>query len=512
MDSPNYVQYGNIRLNIVAIQDYKREPIYADRDKTHYLYTRHTLSINATVFPDPGMFAHADLSHLTVVEFDAILRHHLTLPRQLLTYVVGGFLLLGSPILPAEVDCTNGPKVLHCSIKKVNGLLSASVDFTIQTDLNETLDYGAPPYKMLSNSYSMEHIIDHDFYTTRKINGIAHFRADFVALEGKAVDGYREMLNLPSPVGFKRDMTKCRMHPDGNKLEYSFLDREVHYYIDTRGQTPQNPGPITINGTVYPFPDNCNITRIEIRASRSSFIPTALGALEQSGLAAAVSKRMASGTSIALNTGLRGIAKSKNSVEVSVYGNNYCNKKQLEYVALLAVEYMLPYCSVAGAYNIQTSYDVVGSFLKIAAEQETSLLAEALNQLGDIASITEVAKEIAENNGKANSVRMNPAFFRKIPADRLKGIVEGEQTLLDGDLPGVVLKTYTSAGMLNPWMLQLPTVTARSSISGQQMRGSFRIQLFVESLRRSLEHSPLENHKTPPIEYGYFGGDDEVDP
>jgi len=540
-NSANFLRYGPIKLNIVKLQEFKRESIYADREKTHYIYTRHTLVVSATVFPDSdidynllenqGITKNGTCFNLQVnepagenmfpqqaaqrgglqnknnVRVDALVRYFLTIPRQKLKYVVGNSVLIESPAPDLMVDCNNGPKPVACTVKSVNGLQSLFVEFAIQTDINDSTKFGAPKYPILSNHFSMEHDIDQDYYTTRKISGVAVFRSDLMHKDGLSPDDFREWLNLPSPYGFKRDVVRCRLHPDSMKMEYSFIDRELHYHLDTR----PNLGKINVNGKSVPPPNMRNITRLEIQQGMTMQQETIVSAFtnamnsKENGNAAEKSPTSIAGLAW---KGVKNISAAiapfkKDYLNITVYGNNLSEKHELEYLCLFLIEKRLPFKSLSGTYTFQIIEDVLGSFVKVHVTRMSSIFDVAGAAINDVVG----------NNLSLNATILSPQPFLGSFANTVKNFMNTEgkfdlesmknKSFFDPeqDIEGVAFKTY-KAGTFNTKFKDAPRIKVRDG-EFNQMRGSYLEQLFVEGVRHSPDEPPIDDHTFRPFEYPF---------
>ena len=499
----NYLTYGPIKINLVNIKQYKREPVYADKEKTHYLYTRHTLMVTGVVHPDSDInFGLINSTVNDVIDVDKLIQHFLSLPRQVLNYVIGGKLVIQSPKASSGdvVDCTNGPKPLSCVVNKINGMVSAHVEFAIQTDLNEAHMFGAPAYPILSNSYSMEHNIDHDFYTTRKIAGIAHFRSDLMYKNQLSPDDFRELLNLPSPLGFKRDIVKCRLHPDSMKLEYSFIDRETHFHIDNRPKDGKAkiPYPSGFGFKEVPWPNNKNVTRIEIRQSIVTATPT-IPSMIGKGLKGMKAPEQGAGglssflanASNAMNLISAACPVNMETLDISIYGNNFSDKKDLEYLALFIVEKRLPFDWLAGEYKFAIEEDVIGSFVHVHVSRMSSI-AKFIRATISPTGAFDYKENLYDKN---NSTLAESAIGSLNSPDRFRLNLENAHGKsffsTDEDIDGVVIKTY-KGGKLNDKLNDVIPISARSGTD--QMRGTFLEQLFVEAIRHSPDEFPVDDH------------------
>jgi|LakMenEpi03Aug12_release.lakeMendotaPanAssembly.Ray.scaffolds.fasta_scaffold00982_16 hypothetical protein len=512
-NSANYLEYGPIKINLVHVKEYKREPMYADKEQTHYLYTRHTLSIEGVIAQDNEVnlktFKVAD----DAIEVDVIIKHFLTQPRQGLKYVVGNTVLLQSPELErpdvySPVDCTNGPKPKGYTIHKVNGINSIQVSFTISTDVNESHLFGAPKYPVLSNSYTMEHIIDQDYYTARKVSGLIHFRTDVMLNENLSPDDFRELINIPTPPTMKRDLVKCRLHPGSMKMEYSFLDRETHFHLDTRSINDKK----TMLGDVF-LPNMKNITRLEITQGVSNMSPTPYSVAQSAfSNAQEYAKDKKDNGGKPTTTGKAGLGfavagatvpVNVETLNIQVYGNNLSDKHELEYLIYYIVQKKLPYSRSAGKYEFKLEVDSMGSYARI----QVSRLSSPLDvNLGGTTSNTVVAGLSSYATGQQKNNAIHNKFLDasvlisgdKFNLNRLRNTSFfadlNAMGIVDESIEGVCHKTYIQ-GQINPILIDpdFPHISARTNLD--QMRGSFMEQIFVEGIRSDSKEYPMDPHQ-----------------
>lgn len=519
-NSANYLEYGPIKINLVHVKEYKREPMYADKEQTHYLYTRHTLSIEGVVAQDDEVNIKTFEVAEDAIEVDVIIKHFLTQPRQGLKYVVGNTVLLQSPELESEgpdvymaVDCTNGPKPKGFTIHKVNGINSIQVSFTITTDVNDAHLFGAPKYAVLSNSYTMEHIIDQDYYTARKVSGLIHFRTDVMLDENISPDDFRELINIPTPPTMKRDLVKCRLHPGSMKMEYSFLDRETHFHLDTRSTGQQN-----YISKVF-LPNMKNITRLEITQGVSNMSPTPYSAAqaaykgaERTTIDKGPLEGQINGWLVAGNvlTGIgAAIPVNEETLSIQVYGNNLSDKHELEYLIYYIVQKKLPYSRMAGKYNFKLEIDSMGSYARIQVSRTSSPLNVTWQTLAENPAregwLGEIFKWLApgvKNNAvhdkfldatvliSGDKFDLGHLHRSSFFADR------NEEGVVVESIDGVCIKTYIG-GQLNPDLINpkdpLPQISARKGLD--QMRGSYMEQIFVEGIRANPTEYPMDPHQ-----------------
>ena len=507
-DSANYLEYGPIKINLVHVKEYKREPMYADKEQTHYIYTRHTLSIEGVVAQDNEVNKKTFKVAEDAIEVDVILKHFLTQPRQRLKYVVGGEehgILLESPELGQDIDCTNGPKPKGYTIHKVNGINSIQVSFTITTDVNDAHLFGAPKYAVLSNSYTMEHIIDQDYYTARKVSGLIHFRTDVMIDENLSPDDFRELINIPTPPTMKRDLVKCRLHPGSMKMEYSFLDRETHFHIDTRSN-----GQMNYIDKVF-MPNMKNITRLEITQGVSNMSPTPYSAAQDAYKGAErttidkgknegqINRWLVAGNVL---TGVGALLPvNEESLNIQVYGNNLSDKHELEYLIYYIVQKKLPYSLSAGKYDFKLEIDSMGSYARIQVKRLSSPLNVNLAGVsigGFAGDIYNWLKGVKKNNEIHNKF-LDPSVLisgEKFDLAHLHNssffTSKNDAGVVEEGLEGVYMKTYIG-GEINQDLMKLAPISARKG--SDQMRGSYMEQIFVEGIRANPTEYPMDPHQ-----------------
>lgn len=509
-NSANYLQYGPIKINLVLVKEYKREPIYADKEQTHYLYTRHTLSVDGVIAQDNEINRATFESAQNAIEVDVIIKHFLTQPRQILKYFVGGEegnfngFLLESPEDGQRVDCTNGPKPRGFTLTRINGTNSAQVSFVIQTDINDAHMFGAPKYAILSNSYTMEHIIDQDFYTSRKVSGLIHFRTDVLIDENLSPDDFRELINIPTPQTMKRDLVKVRLHPGSMKMEYSFIDRETHFHLEN------NPKYVEKNESylgAIPYPNMKNITRLEITQSVNNMQPSPYSAAQdawketKSGNTPGKWGKLLDAGNFAIAAAGYSLPVNEETLTIQVYGNNLSDKHQLEYLIYYIVAKKLPYSRSAGKYNFKLEIDALGSYARIQVSRTSSPLNVDLVGLGESVN-TLLAKHLFgdKNNSEVKGMFLDASVLltgQKFDLNQLhKKSFFSDYDVVTGQfkesLPGVYQKTYIN-GVLNPELTESGLISAR--VDKDQMRGSYQEQIFVEGVRSNPTEYPIDPHQ-----------------
>jgi hypothetical protein len=242
---------GDVELNIIKLAGWKREAVY---NGPHYLYTRNTLGVRATVgaASDPYIL-NANKAPRRMgpnnpqmwPTTDEAIRHYLMQPRQKTQYLVypwnanDPIPVLDAPVGDELTDATGGPKPLRCDVVNFYGPRTYLVDYVVQTDINEcgplaaAARKGKPP-TILSHIWDTEDLMDQDFYTVRVTKGrIVFNQAGLFALgavpgnNGQFLpDDFRHALFHPVPLGMKREQVHVVQRSDGVTLDYQITDRE----------------------------------------------------------------------------------------------------------------------------------------------------------------------------------------------------------------------------------------------------------------------------------------------
>lgn len=512
-NSANYLTYGPVTINITQVKQYKKEPMYLDKEKTIYSLTRHTLDIEGVMSMgddiDPLIVGPNDVD---VIDQESTVRHFLTQPRLKLQYVIGGKTLLESPVGDDVVDCSNGPKPLAFTIQKINGVNTANISFTIQTDLQESHLWGGAKFAVLANSYSMEHIIDHDLYSIRKVTGVVQFRSDVLLNNDLSPDDFREIINIPTPDSMKRDLIKCRLMPDSLKMEYSFIDREVHFrldnsvYDDKVKQAPTLGSSAIKMAKIYsaqccplpeaPYPFMKNITRVSVIQNINIVHtdPLASATSAVTNPASGFMGKLMQGASVAGTA----IPQIEENLTVQVYGNNFSEKKDLEYCALFIMQQRMPNNWEAGTYSFSLEEDVIGSFVTLRIMKKTSIIAAGAALLSSgIFGWNQANNAALQGKAVMNSAQ-SKIFGLNISNLYGKNFF-GNPNASNNEIPGVVVKTYDN-GVLNSEIISGNVRTITSRKQDEQMRGTYMEQLFVSGIRETNEEFPVDEF-IPPYSY-----------
>jgi hypothetical protein len=162
-----------------------------------------------------------------------LVRKRLTDPRGKLFVFNGtggtGELLLQSPAFNRHCDCKNGPVPTHFEVVQSHGDTGGTmivqwgcVTYTHEQKRTDAAD------PLLSNRFSMTHVLDEDSFLRVGVEGVAVFDAGVLHALARNPDQYRPNLLMPCPLGFVRENIKVEGLPDMTGVRYSFVDRQQH--------------------------------------------------------------------------------------------------------------------------------------------------------------------------------------------------------------------------------------------------------------------------------------------
>lgn len=233
--------YNDIDLQIETVQNFTQEAIYSE-DGKDYLYTHLLYVVRAIWNPTATAKVTDFVGEIAAKSMNSSgLRKALLTPRKVLKIGVpiDGVgtategpreIIVQAPMTAAIVggnatyygtDVNHGPTPLFCNIVEIAGERTMIVDFGIEAWFNEC----DPMRAILSNRWTMTHSIDEDAWTTRVIEGVAVFRADYLLANNQTADQYRSAVCMPVQDRFKRT-AQFTQTADGLQLRYVLTDVE----------------------------------------------------------------------------------------------------------------------------------------------------------------------------------------------------------------------------------------------------------------------------------------------
>jgi hypothetical protein len=420
--------YQGITLSRLQVLSYEREPTYVGPD---FYHTVHRLRVRGVYNPQvnawalargagaprfgPGPHPHPQAWGPGT---DVALRHILLQPRGRLVYAVAGLAVLvspataggdmiaqadqlngalaaletaagqlppsGPPTIPAEdlnllfgapdaTDAQNGPIPLACDVVRVSGAKTFLVDFAIETYVNEASLY-VTPTPLVSHRWSAAEAIDQDYYSTRTIQGVAHFRTDRMINLGAMADDFRAALFHPLPGGgWKRIHVDVQAAEDGSALAYSLVDRQLALSIIPAG-----------------------VTRIEawqtVRSGKFTPGGAGEGALDfVSGLlgSSQSDKPKVDVTAGDVKNFVGVLPQTEIIIVARVWGRADVYRKTLEHVGLQVVFGRLELAAMNflartwSAGSMEITHDLAGSFVEVQARKVTALSSASYAHTGD---------------------------------------------------------------------------------------------------------------------------------
>jgi len=304
---------------------------------------------------------------------DMAVKHKLMQAGNVLSYSVGATPILVSPSVNANgssavSDAHNGPFPLACDVVKISGTKTFLVDYAIETYMNEAYLYKSTPCVLLSHRWKVTEDIDQDYFSTRRIEGRAQFRADRLIFLGAMPDDFRMALFHPLPGnGWKRTAVTVHVGEDGTSLEYALTDKQLALSIISDEVT-------RIEAWQEASANNLSIEGLvggALKAAMDFF--TFGGGSRESDITAGESAAKA-GFSLVSSI----VPQTQIVVVCRVWGFSDSPRKELEDVAITCVlarfdSMVNVVANYAASTEIVVRHDLAGSFVEARAIKKTSL-------------------------------------------------------------------------------------------------------------------------------------------
>ncbi|QEL16919.1 hypothetical protein [Limnoglobus roseus] len=254
-----FLEYAGVKMETLTY-DCNREAVYDDDGDT-YLFHRWTINAEVVLGPDAGFVNYStppiapNLKPLldpwgreirniiqeerlqfptSATTTDVNIRAHLMRPRQKLRFYEQSNLsnqnvieyLLDLPREGDQCDCNAGPTPIAFNIRRIVGNARTIVaNFQITAyERDGTYSKTDPSSVLLSNNWRETHELDADYFTTRVVEGVAHFDAAAIERLKLVIDGWRPNLAPKIPRGFRREAVTVALDEDHRRLHYSFVD------------------------------------------------------------------------------------------------------------------------------------------------------------------------------------------------------------------------------------------------------------------------------------------------
>jgi len=189
-------------------------------------FVKWTISITGKIYVKPQNGAS--------ITTDSVIQSYrtlLTAPGKALQYSSKGFGTLDVNLPNGDVlDVAWGPFVEHFSFTPIAGNLAALVEWRVSVSIPEC-DGSEYKNKVMAYTWSVDYEIDGNGLTTITTEGELEIP---LSLRGLPVmklqdnaDAYRELINFPAPLSFKRETQKYSLSKDRSKLAFTIVDRQL---------------------------------------------------------------------------------------------------------------------------------------------------------------------------------------------------------------------------------------------------------------------------------------------
>lgn len=236
------VTYNEVQILGCLTERFEQEPVYDD-SHTDKLYDRFTIRVSGLILglTNQSSFSvrtsNADNTSATVSHKN--IRYALESPRKAFKMILGadlngngGTVILqatGMPIggsLATNIDLDNGPKPKVLSLERIVGDKSFRIVFEIVICKQEC-DAAGTAYNtsgVLNNRWACVDDIDKNWNTTRTWQGRLRCASGQINPHS-----FRDLVVPPLGSGMRRDRMTFAASPDGLLLDYTIVDKEVHY-------------------------------------------------------------------------------------------------------------------------------------------------------------------------------------------------------------------------------------------------------------------------------------------
>lgn len=255
------------------------------------------------------------------------IRQFLRQPRQKLRYTVGADEIISCPADGDSTDANNGPQPQIVQIKRVAGTKTFYVLFGVTCYINESYNISKPA-AILSHLWSESISYTPNFLAIRTRKGRAVFNQ--AALLGTPPDSFRTALALSPIPGYRRELPQFTLSPDNSVLEYTLVDKEQMYVLDSR----------LVNSGIADV--DCSITQELINPGREAgtrnVLQATLSAVSPSGVFGGIGA-----VSNIITTTIDNLPTTNRAALVKVTGNRACVNPNtlLSYATFIGASLML---------------------------------------------------------------------------------------------------------------------------------------------------------------------------
>lgn len=227
------ITYNGVSLPFPLHTSFQQEAVYDEVGQTDRIYTKFDITVQALINTDyqssiiAGIAANSPPS--TIMK---AIRQRLLQQRKQLVITSNGVDLIPAAMTgnAGTIDAKNGPQPQYCHITALTEetyLISWKVIAHYwENNTLATPNVNDPGDNVLFNRWTEDVTIDECNYSKIHRNGTFAIRSDNLSAD-MADDLRAEMANVSIPDGFKRESARYTVSPDGLRLHYDIVDKEV---------------------------------------------------------------------------------------------------------------------------------------------------------------------------------------------------------------------------------------------------------------------------------------------
>lgn len=229
---------ASITLDVIALEEFTEEAVTDERGNycLNQITARWRTIFNpgANSYRMNGLNLQKQSGHMPAVTEQSLI-WFLQQARGQLVWTIGDNVQLRSPLSGKSVDSHNGPIPKIVSIQKINGVRCYEIVWEVTTWLNQSFKVTNTPPVLLSNTWTMQEVLNEQYLSVRQIEGRAKFDPSRMQ-PGTVPDDYRDWVLPVACRGFKRTVNVMAA-ADGSQLLYSVQDVEQRVKLEIPGVT-----------------------------------------------------------------------------------------------------------------------------------------------------------------------------------------------------------------------------------------------------------------------------------
>lgn len=229
----NYIKYNGLALEITQVRQHLVEPVYDDSGY-NVTYERHTLSVDAWMFPESGGDPAQERFINSYQDAARLLRE----PRRELIVALGEspgddekyyYVGVGENY---QVDLEGGPKPRLLSFNRITNDLAASVSWQVQFALRGCGEPASDPVAptILWKTHSSRFQLNADGQVLRTISGRARISETLQSASSaytRSAQRIARAITPQIPKGYRRIEANAQISEDGLTIVYEFVDEQL---------------------------------------------------------------------------------------------------------------------------------------------------------------------------------------------------------------------------------------------------------------------------------------------